>query len=86
MLPRSVAASGLLAVLCCVVILAESWSVPVPQVRLPVGEDIPGVHQWLADNPVEGARKLSHVGPYLPRNKKSDLLRQPHSFLFCLAV
>jgi len=49
------AASGLLAVLCCVVILAESWSVPVPHVRLPVGQEIPSVHQWLADNPVEGA-------------------------------
>jgi len=52
---RPSAARAALAAICCLGLLAESWSVPLPDVRIPVGEEIPGVHQWLAQNPIDGA-------------------------------
>ena len=52
---RPTTARAALAAICCLGLLAESWSVPMPVARVPVGEELPGVHQWLARNQVDGA-------------------------------
>lgn len=53
-LRSSFAKYGIGIVICCI-IMAESWSVPVPMAKVPVGNEIPGVYQWLSKTPIEGA-------------------------------